>query len=304
MIFGRCGGRRSNANMTQLCGLAADFDIGPDDPRYVSFHDMCDRMERDGYAFAAYTTTANDMAHNRYRLVMPYAAAISPELHPSAWKECDKLFHHAIDGSTKDAARLSFLPADWTENPFVDPAKGLVTLTDPFNAIRVSLEGKPILTSADLVALVEVSRDDRGNAHENRHRERIALKPYAVTPEALTAAERQSLAQGKSSADLAWNLLTDLRRSPLVKPWVRDKLPFDAGGRDYRFMTAVATKAVQSNLPITTDVIVTLAEQFSRELLHRNPPHDAARQAENALAWAFRNFGASASGPSQPDVGT
>ena len=52
MIFGECVGNRSNANMRRLCGLAADFDIGPDDPRYVNFHDMCDRLERDGYAFA------------------------------------------------------------------------------------------------------------------------------------------------------------------------------------------------------------------------------------------------------------
>ena len=291
MIFGLCEGRRANANIRHLSGLAADFDIGPDDPRYIGFDDMCDRMEREGYAFAAYTTTKNDGAHNHFRLVMPYAEDVPVQHCEAAWHASNAKFGDAIDASTKDPARLSFLPADWCQNPFAD-SKGLVTLRDPFNALRVNVTGKPILSASEIAGLVTLTAP--AGAPKGKPR------TYCVTP-VLSARERASLAKGKALDDVAWRLLGDLN-GPLVAPWLRDELPLDPGNRDHRFMCAVASKAIRNNLPITTDIIVSLVAQFSRGLLHREPPHDAARQAENALAWAFRN--AAEAAPSQPGAGT
>lgn len=139
MIFGRCEGRRSNANVRFLSGLCADFDIGPDDPRYLSFQDRCDQLEAAGLKFIAYTTTKNSAGHNKYRLIMPYGRDVEPERCTAAWHASNAKLDGAIDASTKDAARLSFMPARWTENPFWDESKAMtVTLVDPFNAMRVS----------------------------------------------------------------------------------------------------------------------------------------------------------------------
>lgn len=293
LIFGRCEGRRAKSNARFLSGLAADFDTAPDAPGYVTFAATCDRLEREGFAFIAYTTTANEARHNRFRLVMPYAHDVPFELCQPAWHACNEKFGGAIDASTKDESRLSFLPADWTENPFSDPSKGAVTLAEPFNAVRLSMTGKPVLSAAEIASLslsVGISEQRRCSA-----------PPVFV--DALREPERRSLAHGKGANDPAWMLLASLSHSPLVKPWMLEQLPFEKGQRDYRFMTAAAGNAIRANIPITADVVETLAEQFSRERLHREPPRDVARQAENALAWAFRTS-AGVAGPNLPDAAT
>jgi hypothetical protein len=290
LIFGRCEGRRSNANVRFLSGLAADFDTAPDQPRYVAFDGMCDQLEAEGFAFIAYTTTKNCRQHNKFRLLMPYARDVPVGSAKQAWQACNASFGGAIDGSTKDPARLSFLPATWTENPFHD-GKGVTTLAEPFNAVRVNVEGKPVLTFNQIDALdltIDVQR---------------SAPPKNISPCSLSAIEHRRLAHGKGTEDAAWALLANLDHSPLVKPWMLEQLPLEEGNRDFRFMVAVANQAIRSNLPINAETIEVLAEQFSRRRLSRAPAFDAARQAENALAWALHHsVGASPTAePRQPE---
>lgn len=279
MIFGECDGPRAKANVRFLSGLAADFDIASSDPRYVSFSAMCDRLERDGYAFIAYTTTANDEGENRYRLLMPYAHDVPFELCQPAWFACNAKFGGAIDASTKDESRLSFMPADWQENPYADPRKGQVKLTAPFSAVRVNRIGKAVLSDVEIAALSPVCLA----------RSPVS-RPVSYQPsQPITPAEDNALSRGVTSP-LAWELLSDLWRSPLVTDAMRnpDDEPND---RVWRFMGRVAWRAVKNQTPINHQCLVALASQFCRECLNREAPDELARRANDALAFAIRNAG-------------
>lgn len=286
LIFGLCEGARANANVRYLSGLAADFDIGPDDNRYLSFDAMCDRLEREGLAFIAYTTTNNDAGHNKYRLLMPYARNVPVSHCRAAWLACNHKFAGSIDPGTKDPARLSFLPADWF-------GQGSKPLADPFNAIRVNVSGAPILSNAELDGL---NRLDFAPAYVIS----LAAPRTAASAQGgvvrLTADEATRLACGQAPNASCWNILAGLETSPIVPRWLLERLPGEPGQRDYRFMLATAKRALAQRLPVDVTTLVTLAQQFSRERLHREPPHDVERQAENALAWALREAEKSAAG--------
>jgi len=281
MIFGECDGPRAKANVRSLSGLAADFDLPSSDPRYVSFSAMCERLEDDGYAFIAYTTTANDEGENRYRLLMPYAHDVPFALCQPAWFACNAKFGGAIDPSTKDESRLSFLPADWQENPYSDPRKGEVTLTAPFNEVRVNRAGKPILSDVEIAALVPFAT-----------RRTTGIAPSRVRTSGVSATlctDFSALERGVTN-EFSWQLLSDLRNSSLVtdamlKP---DTAPND---RVWRFMGQVAGRAVRNQTPINLQCLVALATQFCRECLNRDAPDELARRACDALEFAIRNAG-------------
>lgn len=312
MIPGECG-TRGNANVRSLSLPSADFDIGPDDPRYLSFQAFCDKLDREGLAYFAYTTTKNSGSHNRFRVLLPYAEAVPLECCRAAWHACNARFEGAIDASTKDPARLSFLPATWTENPFYEPkskdadAKGMVTLIDPFNAFRVKASGKPILSVEEIAALDPIFSGAMNFAPEPVGTAKMPSSPKvkargygrAFTP-VLSDADRVTLSHGKGSDNPCWTIIADLSRSPLVKRWMLEKLPSEQGSRDYRFLLAAARYALGQNIPVRVATLTTLAEQFSRQYLRRAAPSDIARQAENALAWAFNN----PTDPRQPEAGS
>jgi hypothetical protein len=308
MIPGLCVGSRSNANVRFLSALAADFDIGPDDLRYLGFHAFCDKLAREGLTFAAYTTTKNSASHNKFRVILPYASPVPVEHCRAAWHACNDKFQGAIDRSTKDPARLSFLPAAWVGNPFHDPTLGMVTLDNPFDAFRAIPRGDPILSAAEIAALDPVFSGAMNFASEpvgiaeTPSSPKVGARRVSHSPAApvLADADRASLSRDKGPDDPCWRMLSDLRRSPLVRPWMRDRLPQEQGSRDHRFLRACARNALKFQYPITTEALVALAEQFSRDCLHRRPPADLMRQAENALAWAFNN----PAEPRQPDAGT
>lgn len=306
MIFGRCAGHRAKANVEFLSGLAADFDLGPTDPRYVTFDGMCDRLERERFAFIAYTTTANAAQHNRFRLLMPYARDVPFALCQPAWHACNGIFAGAIDASTKDESRLSFMPAEWIENPYLDKVKGLVTLAEPFNAMRVNINGKPILSDGDIAGLqfglptVATSVATTASAPAGAPRARTSTPSGSIAP--LSAAERHRASYGKGRDDPCWRLLRDFDRSPLVTQAMRNP-PTQPSDRVFKFLGAVAWRAVNKPYPITVEAMTTLAEQFCWKCLSRAPSAEIARRAEDALAFAIRNRDTQASKPSQPVAG-
>lgn len=297
IIAGRCEGRRANANVRHLSFLAADFDIGPDDPRYLPFDAMCDRLDGQGLAYAAYTTTANDRPHNRYRLIMPLGRDVMPGDWLAVWEACNARFDGAVDKATKDPARLSFLPATWLGNPYFDKGKNKqVTLTDPFNAIRMRIEGEPVLSAAEIDAATLNSVFRFGDTAEASCPANHKTSPapagreihYTYLPSKLTADERDALSRGARQDAPCWSFIGKLETSPLVTRWMRDVLPHEAGSRDYRFLRYAARNAVKHSIPITVPTLCDLASEWSRSCLLREPPGSLAREAENALAWAFR----------------
>ena len=156
MIFGRCCGPRNKSNIQFLSGLCADFDLGPADPRYVPFDDICDILDEMGFAYIAYTTTKSETAHNKFRLILPYARDIPVQFCAAAWHRCNEILGGGIDASTKDEARLSFLPADWQGNIFHD-RDNLIQMVNPFVAFRCNRNGNPILTDADITGLATMA---------------------------------------------------------------------------------------------------------------------------------------------------
>jgi hypothetical protein len=294
LIFGRCEGSRANANVRFLSGLAADFDVAPDRAGYVSFDQRCADLASQGLAFIAYTTTKNARAHNKYRLLLPYDSDVRIDLCRSAWAACNAKLGGTIDKSTKDPARLSFLPATWTGNPFWDAGRSeSCRLDGPFNDIRVASTGEPILTAPEIAELCP------WNPFEAAKQAKSGVSGDRV----LTDVERNTLAHGHSLESPLWALLAALDCSPLTCPWMLKQLPHEEGNRDFRFMCAVAKRAVTQNLPINAETIIVLADQFSRKLLHREPPPDAARQAENALSRALDYLAEQQATPCQPDAG-
>ena len=281
MIFGECDGPRAKANIRSLSGLAADFDLPSSDPRYASFSAMCERLEGEGYAFIAYTTTANDEGENRYRLLMPYAHDVPFELCQPAWFACNAKFNGAIDASTKDESRLSFLPADWQENPYCDPRKGQVTLTAPFNAVRVNRTGKPILSDVEIAALAP---------HATKRTTSVTARRARTSGVPTTGCVDFSALERGVTNEFAWRLLSDLWNSSLItdamlKP---DTAPND---RVWRFINQVAWHAIKTQTPINLQCLVALATQFCRECLNREAPDELARRARDALEFAIRTAG-------------
>lgn len=278
IIVGRCEDTRANANVRFLSLIAADFDIGPDDPRYRSFDGMVEYLETQNLAYVIYTTTSNTKAHNRYRVIMPLERDVRPEHWLAVWQAANAKFANAFDPATKDPARLSFLPALWTGNPFQCARKGEVTLDDPFNDFAVG-EGGFILTETELLACEGMPQT----------RPLPARAPSHATATAATTPRQQAIpATYPAVSPMAWKMLTDVK-GPLVTRWMRQELPKQEGSRTYRFLKAAAYNAQNLELPINTSVLFQLTRNWLSECCNRGPSADLIRQAENALLFVQQN---------------
>ncbi|WP_286749981.1 hypothetical protein [Sphingopyxis sp. SCN 67-31] len=298
LIAGLCEGKRANGNVRHLSMFAADFDIGADDRRYLSFEAMCRRLDYQGYSFAAYTTTTNTAGHNRYRIIFPLAKDVPADSWLATWEACNVKFDGAVDRATKDPARLSFLPAQWHGDDYWDAGKQKrIKLTDPFNEFRTSSAGasRPILSDADIDAIVATS-GLIGFGHSSAvpspprggepSRKSSAVPSYQAGK--LTPDEIEYLARGRGADSRVWSTIGSLHSSPLVSRWMRESLPAEQGSRDHRFCLYAAQNAIRDNIPINIAVLAALASEWSELHLSRSAPSDIARQAENALCWALR----------------
>jgi len=301
MISGLCEGRRANANVRHLSFFAGDFDIAPDDPRYMTFQARCDWLDEAGFTYIAYTTTANCASHHRYRVLLPLPCDVPRDRWLPVWRACSRVFSDAIDIATKDPARLSFLPADWTGNPFWDAGKNkTITLVEPFNAFRTSRAGalRPVISQSGLDAIdasdpfIQFGDCPLETAFSFRNSQPARPKPvptYLSDTSPLTPAELSELSRGAPPAAPCWRIIGRLESSPLVSPWMREELPRQEGSRVHRFCLYAALNAVKHMIPITPHTLADLAAQWSTSHLFRPAPADTLRQAENALVWAIRN---------------
>lgn len=286
IIAGLCEGKRANGNVHHLSFLAGDFDIAPDDRRYMTFHDRCDWLDDYGYQYVAYTTTTNTDGHNRYRIISPLGCDVPAANWLAVWSTCNDVFGGGFDPATKDPARLAFLPAQWVGDNYWDAGKrSRITLTGAFNAFRTSPSGasRPILTSVEIEDVIATFQP------QAKVRCQPSIEPStSYQASRLTADEIESLAHGHGGDSRVWSFIGKLSSSPLVSRWMKESLPTQQGSRDHRFCRYAALKAIQDNIPITPSVLARLASEWSQVHLSRPAPRDIERQAENALAWAIR----------------
>lgn len=297
IIAGLCEGKRANGNVRHLSMFAADFDIAPDDSRYRPFDEMCRRLDYQGYAFAAYTTTANTAGHNRYRIIFPLAKDVPADNWLATWEACNAIFDGAVDRATKDPARLSFLPAQWVDDDYWDAGKRKrIKLTESFNSFRTSSAGasRPILSDADIDAIVATSgliSFGHSSAVPSPPRGGEPSRKSSIVPSyqasRLTPDEAKWLAGGRGDDAMCWSFIGKLSSSPLVSRWMRESLPTEQGSRDHRFCLSAAQNAIKDNIPINITVLARLASEWSQVHLSRPAPADIERQAENALCWAI-----------------
>ena len=117
----RFNGARAKANVVSVCALVLDYDYGDLDAEGVVA-----RWEK--YEHVIHST----YTPGRWRVVLPYAAPITPAEHDRiyAWALAREVGY--LDGSTSDASRIFYLPTCRTDLD-VDPVFGYTTgeLLDP-----------------------------------------------------------------------------------------------------------------------------------------------------------------------------
>jgi len=284
LVLAEIKGPRRNENVIAVHGIAADIDTPPTDDRYRTFEEMQDWLTRQGWSFVLYTTTKSAAGHHRYRVVLIFEHAISPDKHLAAWMAVNKKLGGVMDPGTKDAARLSFLPANWIGDYRDDRTGDFVAFSHGFNAFA-SNDGFPILTAAELEGLRPVN---------------LVVSPIRQSQSARSRGENAHDACRPAAAPTEFQqrhraVLTDWKRSPYIADWMR-KIADEPGQREFRFMCAVARNAIRMGLWIDSDLLADIGHTFSQHGLGRGAPDDLARQANNALEFASAE-------PSQPEAG-
>lgn len=267
-------GSRSNDNVREVFGICADVDIGPADLRYRTFDAMVAWLYAEGLEFIAFTTTKSREHHHRYRIVLPYECPIAPQRHLVAWLAVNDKLGGVIDAGTKDPARLSFFPARWEGDYECPRTRTLTIFDDGFSAFEMS-RGAPILSASELQDLpVDPAPSPRTRA--------VARKPVSIMPVTSVIKPRIEVEHSFHA------VLGDWDRSPFLTDHIR-AIADTEGQRDYRFLCAVAVRAISRGMTIAEDLLVELGEVFSYRALFRPPPPDLRRQARNALHFAALN---------------
>lgn len=282
IIGGRCAGSRSNNNVRFLSMVAADFDIGPDDPRYRTFDDMVHHLMEHDIACVAYTTTSNTAGHNRYRVIMPLGHNVDASTWLTIWRAANNKFQGAFDAATKDPARLSFLPATWVGDTFTDARKGQVTLTGAFNDFAANAAGRPILDCSEIKAALATALPNPATSRPTPRRPASQTSGASLPNPATSRAHPQT---ALALTAVPFGLIRS-EKGPLVSHWMRHELPKLEGSRTYRFLQNAAMRAQAQGLTINIDVLTALATNWLLETRNAPPPHDLERQAQNALDFA------------------
>lgn len=292
LVLAEIKGPRRNENVVAVHGIAADIDTPPTDDRYRPFEEMRDWLTQQGWSFVLYTTTKSAIGHHRYRVVLIFEHAITPDRHLAAWKAVNDKLGGVIDPGTKDPARLSFLPANWAGDFRDDRTGEFVPFPHGFNAFA-SNDGAPVLTVTELEGLGAADLTARHIRKSPSARAR-ADHPHTAHCPAAPPADFQQRHRA---------VLTDWDRSPYIADWMR-KIADEPGQREFRFMCAVARNAIRLGLWIDADLLADIGHTFSQHGLTRRAPDDLARQAKNALDFAMAEPPQPEAGPRRSDTDT
>lgn len=212
----------------------------------ISAAQIADRLAAHDLAFIVHSTTKSTLAHNRYRIIVPLAEAVQGDRYPDLFGAARQALDGLPDRACSDASRLNILPRHWTGAP-----EGSADWDeDQAHHALITRQGQPL------------------------DAERL-IGRFPAPPE---------------SAFEPVSFLVPIDRDP-DSEWGRYVTPriFEAystaqpGGRLFRFMSAVAVRAIGRGLPISAALLADLAGQMNAMGPRPSRRPGLHREAQRAL---------------------
>jgi len=224
---------------------------------------MANRLAAHDLAFIIHSTTKSTLDHNRYRIILPLAQPICGERYPHLFTAARQALDGLPDRACSDASRLNILPRLWTGQP-------------------------------------DGSTDwDEGQAHHallSRHgapldAERL-IRRFPAPPEPSVATVAVTSPLYRLDADEEWSRYVTPR---MVEAYSTAQ----PGGRLFRFMAAVATRAIGKGLPIDANLLADLAQTMNANGPQPSRRTGLRREAQRALNHAAQYVAAQPAQPSR-----
>lgn len=245
------GCSRAKRHVAEVFAVTVDVDDGAAMP----FVAMVERLTSLDLTFAVHSTTWSSLAANRYRVIFPLARPVAGADFPALYSSVQQAFGGLADRACSDASRLNILPRFWTGD-WVEEIDGLERQVEPHHAISFG-DGQPL--------------------DPDRLMRRF---PPIVQPEI----EPVVISAMIDHPDLA-----DFDRSPIVTQAIVDQyLNSPPGGRLFRFMTRIATRALYREFAITPEIVAALALEMNRRGPAAQARGNLRREAQRAINGAAR----------------
>jgi hypothetical protein len=244
------GAKRAKANVVQLGWFAADCD----DLRSLGLTPAGLSARLAPYNFVIHTTTKSRRADPRVRIIHEISRPILAREYPHFWFAYGQFMGAGLlDEKTKDASRLSFVPADWAGSD-----------VEFFSNIN----GQPLDVDALLAA----------------HPFTAPNLPNAPRP--LTEIMKLSRALAASAAKRRFNF-----DPTVLPPWVIDMLDkHKADGRFFRALRAHAKHCLRNGYAITPDELFDAVHAYYRTSSKAKPRPNELTEAVHALDYATQTF--------------
>lgn len=247
------GANRSKAGVLGCDLIGFDFDDKTGDtPGAWKFEALSSFMEQAGVPFVIHTTASCKSNAHCLRLIMPLDRRVGPAEYPQVWRAFANWLGNVADEATKDASRLFFEPRRWIGR---------------YNRYHAGHADRAAITVDEIVATYPPLMMESTSP----------LVPRPANRTSLTTIDGMILAN-----------ITDLDLSPIVSAEaLTEALSARQGGRMYRFLCSVASRARWRSIALTEVELATLGEDLARRMGRRNTS-DIRRDAANALRFAER----------------
>jgi hypothetical protein len=263
------GFNRSKAGVLGCDLIGFDFDDKTGDtPGAWRFEALETFMEQAGVPFAIHTTASCKSNAHCLRLLMPLDRRVGPAEYPQVWRAFAKWLGNVADEATKDASRLFFEPRRWKGR--YNRYHAGHTDSAPIAVDKIAATFRPLMT--DPIALPAA---------------RSAIQTLSTTHDGMTIAN-----------------ISDLDLSPIVSAEaLTAALTARQGGRMFRFLCSVASRARWRSIRLTEVELATIGEELARRMGRRNTS-DIRRDAVNALRFAERATMPAGTAPSTVELST
>lgn len=268
--------QRLKANVVSRYAFTGDVD--GDTPTILTMAEMVSILRELGLAFIVHTTTKSTVHQNRYRVILPYARPLTVAESEAASSSIHQRLGEVFDTKTFDAGRLSIFPQAWTGLPagtvtpddaFANPLAKVWDQADEHHAFEADVTGAPIDADQIMADYPPIIRAEVENT--------------------ASVAEVEAFMESRTvRADVDFMTLTDLDRSPIIRPaFVEEFLTSAPGGRFYRFLNRVAGRALAKDYPIDAHTLVAIGKEMDGRAGNRGRT-GIVREAQRALAYAVR----------------
>jgi len=236
--------------------ITADIDDGDVLPMSA----MVSKLNQLSLYYVVHSTTKSTQDQNRYRVILPLDEPFPADEFPSLFASFRLSLDGLPDRACSDASRLNIVPRFWVGSPddsilIWDDAEAHHDFQAEVNGLP--LDARRLMTDFPVTPEIE--------------------KAVEVRP--LTPTERQSI---------------EIERDRLVSPAIV-KSYMEApsrGGRLFRFMSAVAVRAIYADQPISAAVLADLALEMNAKGPSPSRRTGLHREAQRAIDNAARYVGA------------